>query len=350
MDWLWPNSFLLLGFVPLIVAIYILILRQRYRFAARYSSLSLVRNAMLGRSWLRRHLPFILLVVACTSLVLAMGRPVTPATVFSGRTTIMLTLDISTSMCMRDIPPNRLEVSKAAALSFVQHPVVGTQVGIVAFGGFAELVQPPTTDMDSLERTIENLTTVPRTGIGSAILRSLDAIAEVDNSVAPSETVVTPPANVQPLPPQRDYMPHIIVLLTDGSSNTGPAPLSAAQQAAERKVRVYTIGFGTTQNAIMDCWSDFDDELFGKPGSEPQPGGSFGSGPDEVTLRQIAAMTGGKFYSATNAAELHMVFQDLRTYVAATNKIVEISVFFVAIAVILTIIALLLSLRWHPLL
>jgi Ca-activated chloride channel family protein len=138
--------------------------------------------------------------------------------------------------------------------------------------------------------------------------------------------------------------------LTDGASNTGPPPLSAAQQAAERRVRIYTIGFGTTQNAIMDCWSNFDDEPFGSPGSEPQPGGNFGSEPDEATLKQIAAMTGGKFYSATSATELLLVFQDLRKYVAATNKMIEVSVFFAAIAAVLSLAALILSLLWHPLL
>lgn len=354
MDWLWPDLLLLFGLIPLAVVIYVWILQQRH-FTIRYPNLSLIREAMPQRSWVRRHLPFILFVTALTSLVIALGRPVIPVEVLSGQTTIILALDVSGSMCMRDIPPNRLEVAKAAALSFVQHPVIGTQVGIVAFAGFAELAQPPTTDLNLLENTIENLTTATRTAIGSAILRSLDAITEVDKRVAPSDEISTLTPSSPGLPSQPPssgggYVPHVIVLLTDGASNVGPPPLSAAQQAAERGVRIYPIGFGTTRNAIMDCWGLFDNGPLGSPDLESQSGGgSFGSEPDELTLKQIAEMTGGKFYSATSAAELQMVFQNLHNYIAMTNKTMELSVFFAALGAVTAIIAWILSLFWHPL-
>lgn len=354
MDWLWPDLLLWLGLIPLTVAIYIWILRRQH-FSVRYSSLSLIKEARPQPSWLRRHLPFILFVSALTSLVIALGRPVIPVEVLSGRTTIILTLDISGSMCMRDISPNRLEAAKAAARSFVQHPVIGTQVGIVAFAGFAELAQPPTTDLNLLENAIENLTTATRTAIGSAILRSLDAITEVDKRVAPSAEIGTLPSSSleppsQPLSSRGRHVPHIIVLLTDGANNAGPPPLRAAQQAAERGVRIYPIGFGTTRNAVMDCWNLFDEDLLGGPGLELQLGGaSFGSEPDEVTLKQIAEITGGKFYSATSAAELQMVFQNLHNFIAVTNKTIELSVCFAAAGAMMAITAWILSLLWHPL-
>lgn len=356
MDFLWPGFLRLLGLIPLIIALYVWILRRRSRFAARYSSLALVQDAIPRPSRLRRHLPFVLFIVSLTSLVMALGRPVVPEAILSGQTTIILTLDISRSMCMQDILPNRLAVAKSAALSFVEHPVMGTQVGIVAFSGFAELAQEPTTDLSLLENTIENLTTATQTAIGSAILRSLDAIAEVDKRVAASEEIhslstVSPEQLPQLASSKKDYVPHVIVLLTDGESNTGPSPLSAAQQAAERGVRIYSIGFGTTNNAVMDCWNNFGDDLSSSSGIQPQAGsGNFGDGPDEATLKQIASITGGEFYSATSAAELQMVFQNLRSYIAMTNKTIEISVFFAAISAMLIIAALILSFLWHPLL
>jgi Ca-activated chloride channel homolog len=355
-DWLWPDFLRLLGLIPLLVAIYIWILRRQCRFVVRYSSLSVVHQAMLQPSWLRKHLPFILFIAALTSLVIATGRPLAPEAVLSGRTTIILTLDISRSMCMQDITPNRLEVARAAALSFIQHPVLGTQVGIVAFAGFAELAQEPTTDLKQLENSITNLTTATETAIGSAILRSLDAIAEVDKQVAPSQEIeLLPDASLeQPARPKslkEDYVPHIIVLLTDGASNTGPHPLIAAQQAAERGVRIYSIGFGTTNAAIMDCWNRYPDDPHSSSGIESQVGGgSPGNGPDHATLKQIAEMTGGEFYSATSAAELQLVFQKLHNYIAMTNKTIEISVFFVATGAIIAMAALILSALWHPLL
>src|SRR5512138_3099281 len=181
MSLLWPGFLYLLLLIPLSIAVYVLLLRRRRRFAVRYSSLSLVREAAKQQSWLRRHLPFILFLFALTSLVFALGRPVATVLIPSNKATVILAIDVSRSMCSTDIPPNRLEVAKEAALSFVRNNNSGRQVGIVAFAGFAELIQPPTTDLKSLENAITYLTPARRTAIGSAILRALDAIAEVDN-------------------------------------------------------------------------------------------------------------------------------------------------------------------------
>jgi Ca-activated chloride channel family protein len=201
-----------------------------------------------------------------------------------------------------------------------------------------------------LEHAIESLVPARRTAIGSAILRAIDAIAEVDNRVAPSELG----GSVNPVDPaQAEPVPHIIVLLTDGASNAGPLPLSAAEQAVERGVRVYTIGFGTTNNTSpMNCG---DGDLFGFGGGFGSPFGGGGGGGgfrreiDEETLKQVADMTGGEYYVATSASELQQVFQDLPTYVIATRETTEISVFFTAAAVLIAILALFLALRWHPL-
>jgi Ca-activated chloride channel family protein len=354
MDWLWPDALLLLGCIPLLVAAYFWILRRRCRFAARYSNLSLPRAAASQPSALRRHLPFLLFTGALTCLILAAGRPITAETVLSGGTTIMLTLDVSRSMCMRDIQPYRLEAARQVAASFVQHPVLGTQIGIVAFAGFAELAQKPTTNISLLQSTLRSLSTATNTAIGSGILRSLDAIAEVDQRVARSEEIAESSSDApQDLPrlqrSEEDYMPHVIVLLTDGESNSGPHPLLAAQQAAQRGIRIYTIGFGTTRNAVMDCWNTTGEVTPRDPALETLRG-SFGSGSDEATLKQIAEMTGGKFYSATSAEELRMVFQELGGFLAMDNKTIEVSVFLTAAGAILSMAAFLLSLFRHPLL
>lgn len=356
MDFLWPDLLLLLGLIPLVAALYIWRLRQRCRFAVRYSSLALVREAIPDAFRWRRHLPFVLFTAALASLVAALGRPVVPREMLSGQTTIVLALDTSRSMCMRDILPSRMDAARAAAFSFIEQPVAGTQVGIVAFSGFAEVAQEPTTDLHLLESAIANLTTATQTAIGSAILRSLDAIAKVDKRVAPSQeidrlAVFQPEEGPQQISPHKKYVPHIIVLLTDGENNTGPSPLLAAQQASERGVRIFSIGFGTTRNVVMDCWSIPGSEPPARSGPGPQAGsGSFGSGADEATLKQIAEMTGGQFYSATNADELHGVFQSLHSYVAMTNKKVEVSAFFTAAAALLGVLAMVISFLWHPLL
>jgi Ca-activated chloride channel homolog len=350
MSLLWPGSLYLFLVIPLAVLVYIWTLRRRRRFAVRYSSLSLVREAVAKQSWLRKHFPFILFLLALASLVLALTRPVATVIVPSNKATVIMAIDVSRSMCSTDIPPNRLVVAKEAAQSFVQNNTAGRQVGIVAFAGFAELIQPPTTDVGLLESAIESLVPARRTAIGSAILRSIDALAEVDERIAPSELrQSTNPAT--PALPEGEYLPHIIVLLTDGASNAGPLPMSAAQQAAERGVRVYTIGFGTTNNSSpMNCG---DEDPFGFGQGFGFGGGGSGGGfrreIDEETLKQVADMTGGEYYIATSAGELQEVFQNLPTYVIATRETTEISVFFTAIAVLIAILALILAVRWHPL-
>jgi len=353
MTLLWSSSLYLLFLLPLIVAAYILLLRRRKRFAVRYSSLSLVREAMSHQSWLRRHLPFVLLLFALASLVFALARPVATVNVPSNRVTIILAMDISRSMCSTDIPPNRLESAKDAALMFVQSRERGSRIGVVAFAGFAELVQPPTDDRVLLENAIVNLTTARRTAIGSAILRSLDAIAEIDSNVTPSDTGNIPQGSFTPVP-AGEYVPHIIVLLTDGASNAGPNPLSAARQASERGVRVYTIGFGTTNNSSpMNCGDQFqENDLFGGGGFGSPfvgGGGGFRREIDEATLTQIAEMTGGTYYAATSAGELENVFQNLPTYLVVTRETIEIGAFFTAFAALLAVIAMALSFLWHPL-
>ena len=211
-------------------------------------------------------------------------------------------------------------------------------------------------DQEALQAAVESLTTERRTAIGSGMLKSLDAIAEVDKNVAPSVSETS--SGVKPTPvPHGAYAPDIVVLLTDGVSNTGPLPLDAAQQAVDRGVRIYTIGYGTANGSIP-----FNDPQGGGPFGGGNPfgggqqfgwgrsfGGGFRTGIDETTLKQIAAMTGGTYYSATSAGELQNVFKNLPTYLIIKHEISEISVAFTAIGALLAAIAIALSLIWHPL-
>src|SRR3990172_9161504 len=136
MNLLWPGFLLLLGIIPIIVAVYIWILRRRRRYAVRYSSLSLVRAALPGQSRWRRYLPMALFLLAHASLVIALGRPMASVIVPSGQATIVLSMDISGSMCSTDITPNRLLAAEEAALSFIRNQHANTQIGIVVFAGF----------------------------------------------------------------------------------------------------------------------------------------------------------------------------------------------------------------------
>jgi Ca-activated chloride channel homolog len=359
---LWPGFLLLLVLIPLLVAAYIWILRRRRRFTVRYSSLSLVRAALPRSNW-RRHLPFALFMIALTSLILALVRPVAVVSVPTNQTTIILVMDVSRSMCSTDIKPNRLIAAQAAARAFIERQRPGTQIGIVAFSGFAELVQPPTSDQEVLEDAINSLITGSRTAIGSGILKSLDAISEIDPNVAPS--VSTTASGAKPTPVTKGaYVPDIVVLLTDGANNAGPTPLDAAQQAVDRGVRVYTIGFGTAAGAEFPNCSPslIGSDPLGPGGPGGGGPGGFGGGPggfgggggfrrgiDETTLKQVAAKTDGEYYSAESANQLLDVFNKLPTYLITKHETTELSVAFAALGAVLAIIAITMSLLRHTL-
>lgn len=345
MNLLWPGFLLLLGLIPTIIAAYIWILRRRRRYAVRYSSLSLVRAAQPKQSTWRRHAPMALFLLGLVSLVIALGRPMASVVVPSGQATIVLAMDISGSMCSTDIEPNRLLAAEEAALSFIRSQRSNTQIGIVVFAGFSEIIQPPTRDQEALEAAIRSLTTARRTAIGSGILKSLDAIAGVDESIPPSDLSFSG-NTVTPVPPGT-YAPHIIVLLTDGASNAGPWPLDAAQQAADRGIRVYTIGFGTAEGGpFAFCDAPFQGNFLG--GGFFGGGGNFRRGIDEETLIQIAEMTDGEYYKATSASELDEVFKNLPTYLITKRETTEISFAFSALGALLAGAAILLSMLWHP--
>lgn len=331
MKFLWPFALLALALIPLLILLYAVMQRRRRRYAVRYSSLSLLRAAIPAQSNARRYLPMALFLVALAGLAVALARPVAVTRVPAGRATVMLALDVSGSMRQTDIPPTRLVAAKQAALEFIDKQKNTNQVGIVAFTGIAQLVQTPTTDSDALTRAVRNLTTGRGTAIGDGIVTALETIDDFGQATTPTATPRAAPA-------EGDYRPDIIVLLTDGVATTGVDPLEAAQRAADGRVRVYTIGFGTAQGGEFDGGGGM--------------GGGFRSrrwGIDEESLKQIASLTGGEYFTASSARELQKVFDSLPTVLVSREETLEISVAFALLAALLVAAAVLLSQMWRPL-
>jgi Ca-activated chloride channel homolog len=269
-------------------------------------------------------------------------------------------------MCATDVNPNRISAAEQAAQDFVAHQPAGTRMGLVVFAGAAELAVPPTTDRGSLVRAIDNLSTASGTAIGSAMLKALDAIAQVDPNVKPVGDVPDAASGATgggsapaPKPPGAGgYVPDIIVLLTDGANNRGIAPLDAVPYAVDRRVRVYTIGFGTTQPAPLVCTVaqlGGDEQSgsfgFGGGGFGGAFGGFGGRSPlraDLPTLQQVAQRTGGTAYTAQDASELTHVFASLPRDVSIVKQRHEISTTFIALGVLLAVAAIGAALRWSP--
>lgn len=183
--------------------------------------------------------------------------------------------------------------------------------------------------------------------VGSGILESLQALSDMNPIFPPVDEISGQGLQTTPIP-TGEYVPDIIVVLSDGASNTGPLPLESAQLAAERGVRIYTIGYGTNNGSGMNCGDQDFNQYFSQRNRGFGGGGGWRRGIDEETLRGIAEMTGGEYYSATSAGELHKVFENLPTHLVTRDENMEISVAFAAFGMLMAGLAVALSMAWHP--
>ena len=346
MTFSWPWALLSLLIIPIVCGIMWLLRRRRRRAVVRVTSIALVRAALPGRSRWTRLLPTLLLLLGLATLGIGAARPQASLLVPSNSTTIMLAIDVSGSMCSTDVDPNRITVAQKAAIAFIQSQRGGVKIGLVAFAGVAGLQVPPTTDTDKLIEAINNLSTARGTAIGSAILTSIDGIAAIDPTVAPS--------GVDSESAQRPgYAADVIVLLTDGANTQGPEPATAAEAAAVRGVRVFTIGFGTTTPTRMVCTGSQVGGWYGGYGGGP--GGGFGGGGrnprviDEDALKVVAETTDGQYYKAENADQLQEALGDLPSHVIVAKKHVDIASWFAGAGGLLIAVAVGLSLWWNRL-
>lgn len=364
---------LLLLAVPILLGVYVWQLRRRRRRAVRHSNVALVRLAAgPSRRW-RRHLPIALILASLGLLGVAGARPQVRTDVPVSGTTIILALDVSGSMCATDVDPNRLTAAQAAVKAFVEGQPADAKLGLVLFSGFSQLAVPPTTERDGLLATLDGVTTGRGTTIGAAILTAIDAIAEIDPGVAPSDPVAgdsegpgpgadaaptptpTPTAAPRPTPDGARVapVPEVIVLLTDGANTRGVTPEEAAGQAAARGIRIYPIGFGTRNPTQMACSRDqyggFEPRGFGRdPGG---PIGGIGSYllVDEEALQTVAETSGGQYFAATDAEQLQRVLADLPQHVVTQQQDVDLSAGFAALAAVALLAGLGLSIRWSTL-
>jgi Ca-activated chloride channel homolog len=330
----WPWALLTLLVLPLVYAVWWLTRRRRKHAMVRVTSMALVRSAAGGRSRWRRRVPAALLVTGLAVLAVGAARPQVSVPQVSSNATIMLALDVSGSMCSTDVKPNRITAAEQSAGAFIKSQAGGPRIGLVAFAGTAVVLVPPTTDPEQLLTALRGLSVNGGTAIGEGIIASLDAIAQVDSSVAPTGATVRHAAGA-------GYADDVIVVLTDGSNNRGIDPQVAAREAAQRGVRVYTIGYGTDNPAPLACGSG----QFGAFRGYFAAGGSVSSlGADYSALMQISHATGGTFYRAQDASQLSRALAKLPAAFSIVRERVDIAAGFATLGGLLIAVAVALSL------
>ncbi|MBL0919755.1 MAG: VWA domain-containing protein [Hydrogenophaga sp.] len=345
MTFLWPQFLWLLLALPLLVLLYWWLLRRRKQTALRYANLSIVREAMSrGPGW-RRHVPPVLMLLAFAAMLLASARPMASITLPSTQQTIILAMDVSGSMRAEDVQPNRLVASQNAAKAFLTDLPRHVKVGIVAFAGAAQVVQPVTLSREDLNTAIDKFQLQRATAIGSAIVVSLSELfpdqrisltdmtySRNTDPFAPRGRSIDQPRSeekaIQPVEPG-SYGSAAIILLTDGQRTTGVDTAEAAKMAADRGVRVYTVGVGTVEGEII--------------GFE---GWSMRVRLDEDTLKDVARTTRGEYYYAGTAENLKQVYQSLSSKLTVEKKETEVAGLLALVASVLALSAATLSLLW----
>jgi Ca-activated chloride channel family protein len=338
----WPWALALLLVLPLVFVTWWLTRYRRRRATLRVTSIALVRAAATGPGRWRRRIPAGLLAAGLAVLGIGAARPQASVPVPTTTATIILALDISASMCSTDVRPNRITAAEQEAGRFISSQAGGPRIGLVTFAGTAGLLVPPTKDTTQLLTALHGLSTSDGTAIGQAIMTSLDALASVDNAVTPTGVRVTR-AHGTPV----DYLPDAIVVLTDGGNTQGVEPLTAAREAALRRVRVFTIGFGTQNPGTLAC-APGQFSVFGG-GFGPFAGGTGGRNPltaDDATLKKVAMATGARFFQAQDAGQLQHALGSLPSSFRLIRQDHDIAASFAGLGGLLITIAVALSLWW----
>jgi Ca-activated chloride channel homolog len=306
--WLW-----LLVPVAAVAVTYVVLQMRRKKYVARFSNLELLGSVAPRRPGWRRHLTFALLLIALTVLAVGVARPSASVRVPRDRATVMMAVDVSLSMEATDVLPSRIEAAKVAAKKFVDLIPARINLGVVAFGGNASVLVPPTVDRDAAKKAIDNLQLQESTAIGEAVYASLDAITNFGHATT-AKGDTPPPARV--------------VLMSDGANNKGRRVTDAAAAARKAGVQVSTIAFGTDNGTVT-----YDGETIPVPADKP-------------TLNQLARDTGGSFHTAASVQELESVYANIGSQIGYTTAHRDISWRFLAAGLLFALAAAGTSMLW----
>jgi len=346
MTLLWPEMLWLWLAVPVIIVAYLLVLRRKKKIALRYASLSMVQEAMGASRQLRRHIPPLIFLLALISMLIAISRPAAVVTLPYQYETVILAIDASGSMRAADVSPTRIAAAQAAARSFVADQPRSTRLAVVSFAATASVVQPPTLNREDVLAALDRIQLQRGTAIGSGILVSLKILfpdlefdlrssnprpggaREASRGAAIDAPVKGQAADSKPVPPG-SYASAAIILLTDGQTTAGPDPIEASKMAAERGVRVFTVGIGTVSGEIL--------------GAE---GWSMRVRLDEEALKTIANVTKAEYFYAGTATDLTKIYKALNSRLVLEKKATEVTALFAAAGAVFALFSGLLSLLW----
>jgi Ca-activated chloride channel family protein len=329
MSFIWPQMLAAILLIPAGWLLFIWIDRRRRRKLATYGG---ARSEPSRTGRLGRRISALLVIGGLVVLAIGLARPQAVVSLPREQGTVILAFDVSASMGATDLQPTRIAAAKAAAKQFVARQPSTIAVGVVAFSDSGVSVQAPSTDQGEVLAAIDRLAPQKGTSVGEGILASLDAIAKAEAGPwVDYYTQATPAPTPTPTPvPQGYHAPAAIVLLTDGENNENPDPVAAATVAANRGVRIYTIGLGSPGGANLNL-----------------DGFLVHTQLDAATLQQISDLTGGTYYNATDAAQLSSIYDHLDTQLVSTPQLTELTALFAGAGALLLLAGAMVSLLWQ---
>jgi Ca-activated chloride channel family protein len=290
----WPIALVGLLVVPLLVGVYVLRERRTVDYAARFTTPGLLPNLVDASPGWRRHLPLAILLVALTAMVVGVARPHATLSVTRQQATAILVIDTSLSMGADDVKPTRLEAARRQARGFLDRLPSKYRIAIVGFAGRAYVALPPTDDRDLAVAALRNLHTAEGTSLGDAV-----ALATRIAGRQRASDGSKPPA--------------AIVVISDGSQQSGrTSPAAAALRARQAHIPVYSVLIGT-QDGVIDV---------------PLAGGfraQLRVPPSPQTLRAVAQVTGGRFFTALSASQLRAVYERLGSRLGSRKESREVT-------------------------
>ena len=302
--------------VAVVVITYVVVQVQRRSYAARFSTRNLFGSVAPHRPGRRRHLAATALVLALALLVLGFARPMRRMKVPREQATIILAIDVSDSMGATDVKPSRLAAALKAAHEFVEGLPEQYKLGLIAFAPSADVLVPPITDRVPVQQSLDQLELAPGTSTGEAIFAALATIAatQATPSQPPSTSVEQPAAR--------------IVVLSDGKVNAGRSSEEAARAAAEARIPVSTIAYGTDEGTVV---------IEGRTIAVPV---------DREALREIAETTNGSFFEAATGSELEQVYEDIGSQIGFVTEQRHVTSWFLGAALVLGFAAAAGALAW----
>ncbi|WP_026917897.1 VWA domain-containing protein [Gordonia shandongensis] len=275
--------------VVALAAAYVIVMRRRRSRAITFANLEMLKSVTPRVQDRFRHVPVAILLVGLLLLTVAMAGPMSERDVARNRATVMLVVDVSNSMESTDVAPSRLKAAQAAGKRFADDLTDGINLGLISFAGTASTLVSPTPDHDATKTALDRLRLADKTATGEGIFAGLQQIQTLNAALGGD--AAAPPAR--------------IVLLSDGKQTVPESPddprggFTAARKAKEKDVPVSTISFGTLTGTV-----DLEN-----------PGGGMERVPvpvDDDSLRTIANLSGGDFFTASSLDELNKVYETLQ--------------------------------------